>query len=90
VTTTSGPTVPTEPSDVLARFLAAVEAGDLAAVRSAYHPDAVIWHSNDGVEQSVDENMATLSLIAEHLPGMRYTNVRRRGFAGVPSNNTRP
>lgn len=66
----------------LERFLAAVEAGDLDTVRASYHPDAVIWHSTDGIEQTVDQNLTTLSFIAANLPGMHYTNVRRYGFEG--------
>ena len=71
-----------DPAAVLARFLAAIEAGDLDAVRGAYHPDAVIWHSHDRSEESVEHNLRTLAWITTHLPGLRYTNVRRHGFSG--------
>jgi ketosteroid isomerase-like protein len=70
-----------DPVEVVSRFLSAVEAGDIDRVRSVYDPDAVVWHSNDGLEQSVDENLTTLTFIANNLT-LRYTNVRRYGFTG--------
>ena len=33
------------------RFFAAIEAGDIAAVREIYSPDAEIWHNTDGLVQ---------------------------------------
>src|SRR5690348_7839857 len=71
-----------QPDEVVDAFLRAVEAGDLAAVRAAYDPAAVIWHSHDGVSQSVEDNLATLAWIANHLGPLRYINVRRYAFAG--------
>ena len=45
--------------DLVIRFFAALEAGDIAALRGIYSPDAVIWHNDDLIEQPVEENLAT-------------------------------
>lgn len=63
--------------EVAERLFAAIEAGDLDAVRDLYAPDAVVWHNTDGVEQTRDENVATLHWMTTRLPGARYTGVRR-------------
>ena len=60
------------------RLFAAIEAGDIDAVRGLYAPDAVVWHNTDGVEQDVEGNLATLRWCADNLGGMRYADVRRR------------
>jgi ketosteroid isomerase-like protein len=72
----------TEPVEVLARFLDAVTAGDLATVEAIYHPDALVWHSNDGLEQPASANLLTLRWMAANLPGFRYENVRRYAIEG--------
>ena len=49
--------------DVLAfadRFIGAFERGDVEAVRACYAPDAKIWHNNDRVEQTVEQNLKVL------------------------------
>ncbi len=60
------------------RFFAAIEAGDLEAVRSAYAPDARIWHNHDGVTQTVDDNLVVLAWMASNLRDLRYEEVRRQ------------
>jgi len=67
----------TDPAASVARLIAAIEAGDVEAARAAYHPDARIWHNDDQREQTVDENLAVLGWMGRHLPGLRYTDVRR-------------
>jgi ketosteroid isomerase-like protein len=62
------------------RFVAAIEAGDLEAVRAAYAPDARIWHNTDDAEQSVEENLRVLAWMARELPGRRYDIVRREAL----------
>jgi len=59
------------------QFFAAIERGDIDAVRDFYAPDAVIWHNHDDVEQSRDENLRTLAWAVVHIDGMRYEEVRR-------------
>jgi ketosteroid isomerase-like protein len=62
------------------RFLGAIESGDTATVRACYDPDAVIWHNNDGREQSVERNMRSLEWFIRHLPDRRYGVLRREAL----------
>jgi uncharacterized protein len=67
-------------SDALAvadRLFAAIEAGDVGAVREAYDPAVEVRHNTDRAVQGRDENLATLSWVVRNLPGLRYTDVRR-------------
>ncbi len=67
-------------SDVLAqaeKFVAAIAAGDLEAVRACYAPEARIWHNFDGINQTVDENLKTLSWMTRKLFKRRYEILRR-------------
>jgi ketosteroid isomerase-like protein len=67
------------------RFIAAVEAGDLEAVRNLYHPDARIWHNFDQKDQTVEENLRVLAWMTRRVKERRYEEVRRvetpTGFA---------
>lgn len=58
--------------DLADRFMSAIQAGDVDAVRACYAPDAVIWHNNDGVDQTVDQNLKVLSWIGRKLPHRHY------------------
>jgi len=49
------------------KFFRAIEAGDVDAIRAIYAPDAVIWHNNDQLEQSVDDNLRVLGWVAKNL-----------------------
>ena len=63
--------------EVVVRFFAALEAGDIATLREIYAPDAVIWHNDDLVEQPVDENLKVLRGLHRVVSGLRYDIVRR-------------
>jgi ketosteroid isomerase-like protein len=65
---------------VAERFFQAIQSDDADAVRACYAPDAVIWHNNDNVEQSVDKNMRTLGWIMRKLPGRHYRVLRREAL----------
>ena len=70
-------------SDYLAlaeRFLGAIESGDTDTVRACYAPDAKIWHNNDGIEQTVDQNMKSLGWFIRNLPDRHYRLVRREAL----------
>lgn len=72
-------------SDALAvaeRFFRAVEAGDVAAIRAIYAPDARIWHNHDRLEQTVDENLRVLGWVAMNLTNRRYRVQRRVAIPG--------
>jgi CBS domain-containing protein len=62
-----------------ARLIDAIVAGDPAAVTAAYHPDDRIWHNFDQIEQTVDENVATLKWFIRAMPERR-----RRRTPGSP------
>jgi ketosteroid isomerase-like protein len=70
------------PEDSLVRLIDAIVAGDPDAVRAAYHPDARIWHNFDQVEQTVDENIATLTWFIRAMPERRYEDVVRHTIDG--------
>lgn len=58
------------------RFIGAIQSGDTEAVRACYHPDARIWHNNDGIEQTVDQNLKVLGWMIRKLPDRRYRVTR--------------
>ncbi len=62
--------------DFARRFVAAIQAGDTETVRACYAPDAKIWHNNDGVEQTVDQNMKVLDWFIRALPDRNYRVLR--------------
>lgn len=68
--------------EVAERFFRAVEAGDVEAIRAIYAPDARIWHNNDRLDQTVDENLRVLSWVAKNLTNRRYRIQRRVAIPG--------
>lgn len=59
------------------RFFKAIEAGDVAAVRSCFAPDAVIWHNYDGLAahekgDSVEDTLKVLEGVPRRIQGARY------------------
>ena len=59
------------------RMFAAIEAGDVDAVRGIYADDVTVWHNFDNTDQSRDQNLATLGWMHAHASNLRYTEVRR-------------
>lgn len=64
------------------RFFDSVEAGDIAAVRDCYAPNARIWHNTDDQEQSRDDNAAVLAGFVERISDRVYANRRLEVFEG--------
>jgi len=64
------------------RFFAAIERGDVDALRQIYSPDAVVWHNYDEVEQGLDANLATMAWLSRKARELRYTDVRRTAVEG--------
>jgi len=64
-------------NDVADQLFAAIEAGDIERVRALYAPGVAVWHNHDGATQSADDNLRVLGWMTTHLPGTRYTEVRR-------------
>lgn len=67
-----------DPLAVAERLFAAVADGKPEALREVYAPDARIWHNNDGIEQTVDQNLAVLRWVVENVQGLRYEEVVRQ------------
>jgi ketosteroid isomerase-like protein len=63
--------------ELVVRFFAALEGGDIAALREIYAADAVIWHNDDLVEQPVEENLKVLQGLHRTVSGLRYHIIRR-------------
>jgi uncharacterized protein len=64
--------------DALAdRMFAAIEAGDVEAVRGLYADDVTVWHNFDDADQNREQNLRTLGWMHAHVTGLRYTDVRR-------------
>lgn len=62
------------------RFMGAIQAGDAETVRACYSPDARIWHNNDNIEQTVDQNLKVLNWIARKLPQRHYRVLSREAL----------
>ena len=58
------------------RFVGAIQSGDVDTVRACYAPDAKIWHNNDGIEQTVDQNLRVLKWMMRVLPERNYRVLR--------------
>ena len=63
-------------------LFAAIEKGDIEGVRALYSPDIVVWHNNDGIEQTVEQNLAVLQWVIDNLADRSYDDVRRHEFDG--------
>lgn len=72
-------------NDIADRFFAAVCSGDAATLTDLYAPDAKIWHNDDGIEETVAENLRVLRWLSRTLENLRYEDIRRyelpEGFA---------
>ncbi|MCX5042102.1 nuclear transport factor 2 family protein [Aldersonia sp. NBC_00410] len=64
-------------NDIADRFFTAVSRGDEAALTDLYAPDAQIWHNDDGLEQTVAENLRVLRWLSRTLENLRYEEIRR-------------
>jgi ketosteroid isomerase-like protein len=63
--------------EIVVRFFAALEAGDIDTLREIYAPDALIWHNDDLIEQPVEDNLKVLRGLHRAVSGLRYDIVRR-------------
>lgn len=69
--------MPLTPLEVAERLFAAIPAGDIDAVSELYHPDIVVWHNNDGVEQTAQDNLLVLRWVSRNIRQLRYEDIRR-------------
>lgn len=72
-----------ELDDVANQFFAAVEKGDMDAVKNIYSPDARIWHNFDDYASTRAENLMVLGWVSEHVKGFRFEEVRRNFLPGA-------
>ena len=63
-------------------FFAAIERGDLAAVRDFYAADVRIWHNVTGRTQTRDENLQLLTFFTGRVQERRYEILARDFFPG--------
>jgi uncharacterized protein len=56
----------------------AIERGDVNAIKSIYAPHTKIWHNFDNVAQSVDQNLAVLKWVVEHISEISYSEILRQ------------
>ncbi len=64
-------------NDVADRIFAAIEAGDGAVVAAIYADDIAVWHSNDGVEQTKEQNLRVLDWLVRNTTSREYRSIRR-------------
>ena len=57
------------------QFMTALEQADESAIRRCYADNAAIWHNFDGLEQTVEDNIASLHWLRGHLVDIRYADV---------------
>ena len=64
------------------RFFDAIEKDDIDTVRAIYAPDAVIWHNNDGLTSTREENLKVLTNFIKAVPQRQYLDRRVDAFEG--------
>ena len=67
---------------VASDFFAAIERGDLDAIRELYAPEAEIWHNVTGRTQTREENLALLRFFTARVSERRYEVLAREVFPG--------
>lgn len=63
-------------------LLQALERGDKKAFTACWSPDAVVWHSFDCIELTVDATMGPLDAFFEALSDRHYMEVRFHSLEG--------
>ena len=63
-------------------FFAAIERGDLDAVRELYSPRVEVWHNVTGRSQTREENLALLRYFTGQVSELRYEVLAREFFEG--------
>jgi ketosteroid isomerase-like protein len=71
-----------ETERIASELFAAIERGDLEAVRELYAPDVAIWHNVTGKTQTRDENLKLLKFFTGRVAERRYEVLAREFFPG--------
>jgi len=74
--------VTNETETIASAFFAAIERGDLDAIRELYSPEAVIWHNVTGQSQTREENLRLLRYFTGRVSELRYEVLAREFFQG--------
>ncbi len=64
-------------NEVADQVFAAIEAGDAATVASLYADDVIVWHNNDGIEQTKQQNLRVLDWLVRTTTSREYRAIRR-------------
>jgi ketosteroid isomerase-like protein len=67
---------------IASEFFAAIERGDLDAVRELYSPEAEIWHNVTRRSQTREENLSLLRFFTGRVSELRYEVLAREFFPG--------
>jgi ketosteroid isomerase-like protein len=67
---------------IASKFFAAIERGDLDAVRDIYSPEVEVWHNVTNGVQTREENLALLRYFTGRVSERRYELLAREFFAG--------
>jgi ketosteroid isomerase-like protein len=67
---------------IASEFFAAIERGDLDAVRELYSPEARIWHNVTGQSQTREDNLSLLRYFTGRVSERRYEVLAREFFPG--------
>ena len=60
------------------RLFKSIERGDVDAIAEIYAPNIKIWHNNDGVTQTAEQNFAVLRWLVANISEVAYTEIRRQ------------
>ena len=68
--------------DLAQKYMDCLGNRDVTGARACLHPGARIWHNYDGLEQSVDENMATFEFLLQKSTSLSYDIHRMEEIKG--------
>lgn len=68
--------------DIADGVVAAITAGDSAALGELYADDVLVWHNTDGIEMTKAQNLASLDALAAMTTSRSFSNIRRYEIAG--------
>ena len=71
-----------ETDAIASEFFAAIERGDLDAVRESYSPGVAVWHNLTNRSQTRDENLRLLKYFTGRVSDRRYEVLSRELFPG--------
>ena len=71
-----------ETETLAAAFIAGIEQGNISRLYELCSKDVVIWHNTDNQEVDLDNVARILSWLSTNVRELRYSEVRRRAFAG--------